>query len=73
MEEPLWRDALLPSRRAFLKTGLAATAAVAAPGRLTAQSAPPAAKTIRAVMHGDLKILDPIWTTANMTRLPRRA
>ena len=42
------------SRRSFLKTGLAATAAVAAPGRLTAQSAPPAAKTIRAVMQGDL-------------------
>ena len=56
-----------PSRRAFLKTGLAATAAVAAPGRLTAQTAPPAAKTIRAVMQGDLRVLDPIWTTANIT------
>jgi peptide/nickel transport system substrate-binding protein len=55
------------SRRTFLKTGLAATAAAAAPGRLTAQSAPPAAKTIRAVMHGDLTVLDPIWTTANMS------
>ena len=55
------------SRRRFLQAGLAATAAVAAPGRLTAQSAPPAAKTIRAVMHGDLTVLDPIWTTANMS------
>jgi len=55
------------SRRQFLQTGLAAGAAVAAPGRLTAQSAPPAAKTIRAVMHGDLTVLDPIWTTANMS------
>jgi peptide/nickel transport system substrate-binding protein len=55
------------SRRSFLKTGLAASAAVAAPGRLTAQSAPGATKTIRAVMHGDLTVLDPIWTTANMS------
>jgi peptide/nickel transport system substrate-binding protein len=57
----------LTSRRTFLKTGLAVTATAAAPGRLIAQSAPAAAKTIRAVMHGDLTVLDPIWTTANMT------
>ena len=25
-------------------------------------------KTIRAVMHSDLKVLDPIWTTANIVR-----
>src|SRR5262245_51111566 len=55
------------SRRKFLQTGLAASAAAAAPGRLTAQPAPPAPKTSRAVMHGDLTVLDPIWTTANMS------
>src|SRR5262249_8103216 len=54
-------------RRTFLKAGLAAGAAIAAPARLTAQPAPSAAKTIRAVMHSDLTVLDPIWTTANMT------
>src|SRR5215475_9064815 len=25
-------------------------------------------KTIRAVMHSDLKVLDPVWTTANIVR-----
>ena len=25
-------------------------------------------KTIKAVMHSDLKVLDPIWTTANIVR-----
>src|SRR5450759_1047112 len=26
------------------------------------------AQTVRAVMHSDLKIIDPVWTTANITR-----
>jgi peptide/nickel transport system substrate-binding protein len=34
---------------------------------LKAQLAPSATKTARVVLHGDLKIFDPIWTTANMT------
>lgn len=55
------------SRRTFIKTGLAAGAMATAPGRILAQSSPPAARTIRAVLHGDLTVLDPIWTTANMT------
>src|SRR5262245_7880854 len=55
------------SRRTFVKGTVAAAAAVSAPGLLKAQSAPTKARTVRAVLHGDLKIFDPIWTTANMT------
>lgn len=55
------------SRRTLMKTGLAAAGAVAAPGVLKAQSRPPASRTIRAVMHGDIPTYDPIWTTANMS------
>jgi len=32
-------------------------------------SAPGAQPTVRAVMHSDLKVLDPIWTPATITRL----
>lgn len=32
-------------------------------------SAPRAQSTVRAVMHSDLKVLDPIWTPATITRL----
>src|SRR5215471_12249331 len=55
------------SRRTFVKGSVATAAAVSAPGLLRAQTAPTAARTLRAVLHGDLKIFDPIWTTANMT------
>jgi peptide/nickel transport system substrate-binding protein len=55
------------SRRTFVKGTVATAAAISAPGLLKAQSAPTKARTIRAVLHGDLKIFDPIWTTANMT------
>ena len=55
------------SRRAFV-TGSAATAAMlSAPGLVRAQPAPAAARTLRTVLHGDLQVFDPIWTTANMT------
>ena len=41
---------------------------MSAPGLLKAQPAPTKARTSRAVLHGDLKIFDPIWnSTANMT------
>ena len=53
------------SRRTFLRTGAAAAALTQAPGLLRAQ--PAAGKTIRAVMQGDLRAFDPIWTTANIT------
>ena len=57
----------MTTRRRFIQ-GTAASAALAStPGLLKAQTAPPAAKTIKAVLHGDLRVFDPIWTTANMT------
>ena len=56
------------SRRSFL-TGSAATlvAASVAPAPLAAQT-PRKGGTLRFVPIGDLKILDPIWTTAYITR-----
>ena len=54
------------TRRRFVQGGLAATALTGAPGIVRAQ-APSRARTIRAVMQGDLRSLDPIWTTANIT------
>jgi peptide/nickel transport system substrate-binding protein len=47
------------------KSFLAATAVAAA---LAAGGAAQAQKTLRVVMHSDLKILDPIWTTAYIVR-----
>src|SRR5207248_11358029 len=58
-------EAMRATRRRFLQTGLAATALAGAPTIVRAQ--PTAARTIRAVMHGDLRAFDPIWTTANIT------
>ena len=37
------------------------------PGIVRAQARPAASKTVRAVMHGDLRSFDPVWTTANIT------
>ncbi len=59
------------NRRQFMHGTLAAGAVIANPGLLRAQANPPAARTIRAVMHGDLRVFDPIWTTANHHVLPR--
>ena len=52
------------SRRSMLgiAAALAAAVAMGAPAPASAQ------KTLRAVMHSDLKILDPIWTTAYIVR-----
>ena len=55
------------SRRAFVKGGAAIAAVMSAPGLLKAQSTPTSARTLRTVLHGDLQVFDPIWTTANMT------
>src|SRR6187549_3837718 len=55
-----------PTRRRFVQAGLAATALSGMPGIVHAQ-APSRARTIRAVVQGDLRSLDPIWTTANIT------
>ena len=50
---------------AFRKAILAA----ACVGSLVAMAAPASAQTtLRVVMHSDLKILDPIWTTAYIVR-----
>ncbi len=57
----------MTTRRGVLGGGAAALGLVGAPGLLTAQTAPAASRTIRAVMHSDLRVLDPIWTTANIT------
>jgi peptide/nickel transport system substrate-binding protein len=54
------------TRRRFVQGTLAAVAVSGAPGIVRAQ-APSRARTIRAVMQGDLRSLDPIWTTANIT------
>jgi peptide/nickel transport system substrate-binding protein len=56
----------MSSRRDILKGGVAATGFIAAPSIVFAQAAPTRARTLRAVMHGDLASFDPIWTTANM-------
>ncbi len=53
-------------RRQFLAAGAAAAAAVAL--RAPAVHAQKRAGTLRFVPHADLKVLDPIWTTAYITR-----
>ena len=50
------------SRRAAIGTGLALATA---PGILRAQQRPSSARTIRAIIQGDISTYDPIWTTAN--------
>jgi peptide/nickel transport system substrate-binding protein len=55
------------SRRTILRTGLAAGVATTAPNIIRARAQPAAAKTMRAVMQGDLRSFDPIWTTANIS------
>jgi peptide/nickel transport system substrate-binding protein len=57
----------MTTRRGVLKGGAAALGFIGAPGILTAQTPASSARTIRAVMHSDLRVLDPIWTTANIT------
>jgi peptide/nickel transport system substrate-binding protein len=52
------------TRRRFI-TGAAGL--IAAPHVSFAQTAPTRARTLRAVMHSDLRVFDPIWTTANIT------
>jgi peptide/nickel transport system substrate-binding protein len=50
----------------FVRQALATAAAVTA--LMAASSTAFAQKTLRVVMHSDLKIVDPIWTTAYITR-----
>src|SRR6516162_6842488 len=52
------------NRREFVKTSLAGAAALAAPQIVRAE----ARTTINFVTHADLASLDPVWTTADITR-----
>ncbi len=51
-------------RRDVLKTAVIGTAALAAPSVVGAQ----ASRTVRFAPHADLASLDPVWTTADITR-----
>jgi peptide/nickel transport system substrate-binding protein len=53
------------SRRGVIGSGLAA--GVFAPMVRRANAAPGDVGTLRTVMQGDLRVFDPIWTTANIT------
>ena len=59
----------LESKMGYLRRSTFAIAAAAAAICLAAPAH--AQKTLRAVMHSDLKILDPIWTTAYIVAQPR--
>src|SRR5215469_15180213 len=51
-------------RRQVLKSALAGAAVLAAPRIVRAESA----RTITFIPHADLASLDPVWTTADITR-----
>jgi peptide/nickel transport system substrate-binding protein len=53
-------------RRTILQAGLASAALIGA-GVAPLARAQQRGKTARMVPHGDLRVLDPIWTTANMS------
>ena len=47
--------------------GVGAVAALAAAPK-AGQAQPAKVKTLKAVVHADVKILDPVWTTAYITQ-----
>ena len=51
-------------RRHLLRTGLASAAALACPAIVRAQGA----STLRFIPQADLAVIDPVWTTADVTR-----
>jgi peptide/nickel transport system substrate-binding protein len=55
------------SRRRFAKTAAAAGSLLLSPNVLRKAAAQANNRVMRAVMHGDLRVFDPVWTTANMT------
>ncbi|MER9645242.1 ABC transporter substrate-binding protein [Mesorhizobium sp. M0239] len=55
------------SRREFVKTGLVAGTALSIPSVLRAQTASSEARTIRMVKSGDLRVFDPVFSTAAIT------
>jgi len=52
------------TRRTVVQGGLAAAAVITAPSIVRGQSKPSAARTVRAVFHGDSPTYAPIRTTA---------
>ncbi len=55
------------SRRSVIQGGVIAGATLAVPAIRRAAAAPADTKMMRAVMQGDLRVFDPVWTTANIT------
>jgi peptide/nickel transport system substrate-binding protein len=55
------------TRRTIMGGSLAAAGLASAPAILHAQARPPAARTVRAVLQGDMPSYDPIWTTAQVS------
>jgi peptide/nickel transport system substrate-binding protein len=55
------------TRRDLIKTSLAAGTVVSMPSVARAQTAPTAARAVRMVKAGDLRVFDPIFTTAGIT------
>ena len=55
------------SRRSLIKTSLVGGLTPCFPGVLRAQVTSDANQTLRVVKNGDLRVFDPIWTTANIT------
>src|SRR5262249_40647154 len=55
------------TRRDVIKAALGGTAVLGAPSLVSAQAQPSRARTVSAVLHADLRVVDPIWTTANIT------
>ena len=57
------------SRRRFIQGTTTTIALAGAPRFVRAQPAPATQRTIKAVLHADLRVFDPIWTTANVTAI----
>ncbi len=55
------------SRRSLVKSGVAAGVVAASVPTIRQAKAASNAKVLKAVMQGDLKVFDPIWTTANIS------
>ncbi|MDE5466245.1 ABC transporter substrate-binding protein [Bradyrhizobium sp. CSS354] len=58
---------MIISRRDLIKTSLAAGTAASMPSIIRAQTAPTATRTVRVVKSGDLRVFDPIFTTAGIS------
>src|SRR5664279_4240833 len=54
------------TRRTVMGGSLDTVGLASAPAILHAQARPPAARTVRSVLQGDLPTYDPIWSTANL-------